>query len=118
MKPYLPDESNAPLIAWVGLIILVNIYWIGYDVWARLSNKEYMTTEFKEGLHNTLYGPLIMGLVAFTVIAFLTHMLNIGSQAQGTAKPHGRGIRGALPAFGLVKITVLVVVNTLCRRGE
>ena len=73
---YAPDESNVGVWAWVVLIVAVNAYWISFDLWARANQHEYMTTEFREGLGNPLFGPLIMGLVAFTVVAFLTHMLH------------------------------------------
>jgi hypothetical protein len=75
-SPYVPDESNVGVWAWVILIAAVNVYWITFDLWARAHNHEYMTTEFREGLNNPLFGPLIMGLVAFTVVAFLVHMFN------------------------------------------
>ena len=77
MSPYTPDESNVGVWAWVILIIGVNAYWIGFDLWARANNHEYMTTEFREGINNQLFGPLILGLVAFTVTAFLVHMFSI-----------------------------------------
>ena len=77
MSPYTPDESNVGVWAWVILIIGVNAYWIGFDLWARANNHEYMTTEFREGINNQLFGPLILGLVAFTVVAFLVHMFSI-----------------------------------------
>ena len=70
------DESNVGLWAWVILIGGINSYWILFDLWARANQHEYMTTEFREGLNHPLYGPLIMGLVAFTIVAFLVHMFN------------------------------------------
>jgi hypothetical protein len=73
---YNPDESSIGVWAWVILIVLVNAYWIGFDLWARANNHEYLTTEFREGLNNPYFGPLIMGLVAFTIVAFLVHMFN------------------------------------------
>jgi hypothetical protein len=78
---YNPDESNVPLWAWLGLFILANAYWIIFDLWARANNHEYMTTEFREGLHSELLGPFVLGLTAFTVTAFVVHMLQIGSKA-------------------------------------
>ena len=77
MSPYTPDESNVGVWAWVILIIGVNAYWIGFDLWARANNHEYLTTEFREGINNQLFGPLILGLVAFTVTAFLVHMFSL-----------------------------------------
>jgi hypothetical protein len=77
---YQPDESNIGVWAWVILIIGVNAYWITFDLWARSHNHEYMTTEFREGINHPLFGPLILGLVAFTVVAFLVHMFNVNVQ--------------------------------------
>jgi hypothetical protein len=69
------DESPIGVWLWLVLIIEVNATWIGMDLWLRANGHEFLTTEFREGLRNELWGPLIMGLVAFTVVAFLTHML-------------------------------------------
>jgi hypothetical protein len=77
---YQPDESSVGMWAWVGLIFLANAYWILFDLWARANNHEYMTTEFREGMSNELFGPLILGQVAFTVVAFLVHMFQIGAK--------------------------------------
>lgn len=76
------DESPIGVWLWLVLIIEVNASWIAMDLFLRWRHHEYLTTEFKEGLHNELWGPLIMGLVAFTVVAFLTHMLTSPGGAQ------------------------------------
>ena len=77
MSNYTPDESNVGVWAWVILIIGVNAYWIGFDLWARANNHEYMTTELREGINNPVLGPLVLGLIAFTVVAFLAHMFSV-----------------------------------------
>jgi len=74
---YNPDESNVGVVAWVVLIVLANAYWIGFDLWARAHQHEYMTTELREGINNPVLGPFVLGLVAFTVAAFLVHMFSI-----------------------------------------
>lgn len=75
MGPYHPDESAIGVWFWLfGIIIGFNIIWVGMDVWLRMNNHEYLTTEFREGLRHPVWGPIIMGLVAFTIAAFLTHM--------------------------------------------
>ena len=76
MGPYHPDESAVGVVFWiVGILIGFNVIWITMDLWLRAHNHEFLTTEFKEGLRNQLWGPIIMGLCAFTVVAFLWHML-------------------------------------------
>ena len=77
MTPYTPDETPYGAWAWLILFLGANIYWISFDLWARSHNHEYLTTEFREALNNQLWGPLLMGLVAFTITAFLVHMLNV-----------------------------------------
>lgn len=72
---YRPDESPVGVWLWLALILVINAEWIGCDLWLRAHNHEYLTTEFREGLKNPLFGPFLMGAVAFTVTAFLTHML-------------------------------------------
>jgi hypothetical protein len=76
VSPYRPDESSAGIWFWIALIAIINATWISMDLWLRAHNHEYLTTEFKEGLRKPLWGPLIVGLLAFTVAAFLWHMFN------------------------------------------
>ena len=73
---YKPDESPIGVWFWLFLIFEVNATWIGMDLWLRSHNHEFLTTEFKEGLRNPWWGPLIVGLLAFTVAAFCWHMFN------------------------------------------
>ena len=77
---YTPDETPYGAWAWLILVLGVNAYWIGFDLWARAHNHEYLTTEFREAMNNQLWGPLLMGAVAFTIAAFLTHMFSIGAK--------------------------------------
>lgn len=79
MNPnYTPDESPVGAWAWLILFVGINIYWISFDIWAYHNNHEYLTTEFREAMANELWGPLLMGLVAFTIVAFIVHMFSIG----------------------------------------
>jgi hypothetical protein len=68
------DESPIGVWLWLALIVEINATWIGFDLWLRAHHHEYLTTEFKEGLNHELWGPLIVGLLAFTVAAFVWHM--------------------------------------------
>lgn len=69
------DESSIGIWFWVALIVEVNVTWIAMDLWLNAHGHELLTTEFKEGLNNRLLGPFVIGLIAFTVAAFLWHML-------------------------------------------
>lgn len=66
-------ESAA--LAWLVLFVGINVYWIGYDIWAHYTAHKAMTTQFRDWLHETLAGPLIMGACGFVVFAFFFHML-------------------------------------------
>ncbi len=69
------DESNIGIWLWVVLLVVVNGIWIGMDLWLRAHGHEYLTTEFKEGLRGGgIWPPLLAGLTAFTVAAFVAHM--------------------------------------------
>lgn len=68
------DESPIGVWLWIVLIILVNAEWIAMDLWLRSHGHEMLTIEFREGLHNPLWGPLLCFLTAGTVAAFVWHM--------------------------------------------
>lgn len=70
------DESSIGVWLWVALIVGINLTWIGMDVWLHKHGHEYLTTEFREGLQNELWGPLVVGLMCFTAGAFVFHMFS------------------------------------------
>lgn len=73
------DESPIGIWLWVWLIVQTNATWIGMDLWLKAHHHEYLTIEFREGLRNELWGPVLCFLVAGTVAAFCWHMF-IGHQ--------------------------------------
>lgn len=68
-------NKESAALAWLVLFVLINVYWIGYDLWAHFSGHKAMTTQMRDWLHETLAGPLIFGLLGFVVCAFYYHML-------------------------------------------
>lgn len=66
-------ESAA--FAWLVLFVLVNAYWIAYDLWAGATGHRAMTTQFRMWLHETLAGPLIAGVWVGVFVAFTYHFL-------------------------------------------
>lgn len=68
------SEAPVGVWLWLVLVVVVNATWIGMDLWLRAHHYEYLTTEFREGLRHPLWGPLIVGLLAFTIGAFVWHM--------------------------------------------
>jgi hypothetical protein len=69
------DESSIGIWLWLAEIILI-FSWVPIDLWLYHHHHELLTTEFKEGLRNQLWGPVIVGLCCFSVGAFTWHMLN------------------------------------------
>jgi hypothetical protein len=68
------DESPIGIYLWLILILVINVLWIGMDVWLSRNGHEMLTTEFREGLRNPFWGPLLAFLTAGTVAAFVWHM--------------------------------------------
>lgn len=66
--------------AWLVLFVLINVYWISYDLWAGRTGHFSMTHQMRDWLHEQLAGPLIFGLLTFVVGAFFYHMLVRASQ--------------------------------------
>lgn len=70
------DESSIGIWFWIVLVVGINVVWIGMDLWLYHHGHELLTTEFKEGLRNQLFGPLLCFLVTGSVAAFVWHMWN------------------------------------------
>jgi hypothetical protein len=73
------DESNIGIWLWLALFIIVNATWIGMDLFLRWSGHEYLTTEFREGLRQPVWGPFLAFMVAGTIAAFLWDMYSTRS---------------------------------------
>ena len=74
-----PNESNIGVWFWLVLIVAVNALWIGMDLWLDAHGFELLTTEFKEGLRDQLWGPVLAFATFGTIGAFLFHMLTTPS---------------------------------------
>lgn len=61
--------------AWIGLVVLINAYWISYDVWASKTNHPTMTSQMHRYLLGHISGPIVFGILCFVVGAFMYHML-------------------------------------------
>lgn len=66
-------ESAA--LAWAGLFLLVNAYWISYDLWANATGHLMMTTQFRRWLHETVAGPVIAAVWVGLFVGFSFHFL-------------------------------------------
>lgn len=71
-----PDESPVGVWLWLALVVIVNALWIGMDLWLHSRGHEYLTTEFREGLRNELWGPVLCFVTFGSVAAFVWHMFS------------------------------------------
>lgn len=73
--------EKAPIGVWLWafLVVNVNAQWIAADLWLHAHGYEMLTTEFKEGVRNELWGPVLAFVTVGTVAAFFWHMLTTPS---------------------------------------
>jgi hypothetical protein len=65
---------DGPVLWCWAIQILVMWAWLPMDIYLRRHGYEYMTTEFKEGLKDTVVGPILCFVTAGTAAAFVWHM--------------------------------------------
>lgn len=70
-------ESAA--FAWLVLFLLINAYWISYDLWAGATGHRSLTSQMRMWLHETLIGPFMFAFIIFIAVAFLFHLLVKGT---------------------------------------
>ena len=68
-------SRESAVLAWLGLFVLVNAYWVVYDLWAHSTGHLMMTTQVRRWVHETVAGPGIAGLWVGIFIAFSYHFL-------------------------------------------
>jgi TRAP-type C4-dicarboxylate transport system permease small subunit len=64
---------NPAAIAWLLIAIFVNVGWISYDVWAKLTNHWTMTRQMHDWLFNSSVGPFFYAGWVFVFVLALTH---------------------------------------------
>lgn len=67
------SERPVGVILWLVLIVGVTAYVVLADLWLHSRGYEMLTTEFKEGLRNMVYGPLIVGFSAGLIGGLVWH---------------------------------------------
>jgi hypothetical protein len=66
---------DSALLAWLVLVAAIAAYVAVYDVWAWKTGHRMMTTQFRLWLHQTVAGPIVMGLWAGVFVALSFHFL-------------------------------------------
>lgn len=67
------SEKPLGVIAWAILLVGILVFVVVADIWLHHKGFEYMTTEFKEGLDNPIYGPILTALWFGTFIGLTFH---------------------------------------------
>jgi hypothetical protein len=67
------DERPYGIWLWCILLVFILGYVVVADWWLHSQGHEFMTTEFKEGLDNTVWGPIVTALWFGTWIGLTFH---------------------------------------------
>lgn len=64
---------NSAAIAWIGVAVIINAWWIGYDLWAHFTGHWTMTRQMHDWLFNATVGPFFWASWAFVFVLALMH---------------------------------------------
>lgn len=67
--------TDSAIFAWIGIILLIFFYVLGYDLWAHFTGHLTMTGQFREWLHNAVAGPIIFALWIAIPVGLTYHFL-------------------------------------------
>jgi hypothetical protein len=62
-------------LAWAGILVLIFLYVLGFDLWAHYTNHLTMTAQFRRWLHEPIAGPIIFALWIAIPIGLTYHFL-------------------------------------------
>jgi hypothetical protein len=68
------DESNIGVWLWAVLFGIINVSWVGMDLWLHFNGHETLSAEFREGLKNEAWQAGLAFLTFGSVAAFVVHM--------------------------------------------
>lgn len=74
------DEKPYGIILWAALILFIFLFVLVSDLWLYRHGHEMMTTEFKEGIKNRVWGPVLTGLFFGAQIGLAFHFYYSGRQ--------------------------------------
>ncbi len=61
--------------AWVGLLTVIVVWVVSYDVWAKVTHHLTMTTQFRMWLQDEVTGPFIFALFIAVPVGLMYHFL-------------------------------------------
>lgn len=67
--------EDSALIAWIGIVLLIFFYVLGYDLWAHYTQHLTMTEQFRRWLKESVAGPIIFALWIAVPIGLTYHFL-------------------------------------------
>ena len=68
-------SQDSAIIAWIGILTLIVLYVVAYDVWALHTNHRTMTGQFRDWLIGPVAGPVIAGLWTGLFIGLTFHFV-------------------------------------------
>lgn len=67
--------SDSAVFAWAGLVVLVFVYVLSYDLWAHYTGHLTMTAQFQRWLHEPVWGPIMAGIYVAIPVGLAWHFL-------------------------------------------
>lgn len=68
-------DSDSAVLAWIGILLLIFLYVLGYDLWAHYTQHLTMTSQFRKWLTESVAGPIIFGLWVGIPVGLTFHFL-------------------------------------------
>lgn len=68
-------DGDSAVIAWVGILLMIFVYVLAYDLWAHYTNHLTMTAQFQKWLRESIMGPVIAGLWVGLFIGVTYHFI-------------------------------------------
>jgi hypothetical protein len=66
---------NPATWAWLGLVVLLTAYVLGFDLWAQATNHDTMSAQIHVWMQSQLAGPIVTGLWVGVSSALLYHFV-------------------------------------------
>lgn len=66
---------SAAAWAWVGLVVVLAAYILGFDLWAQATGHATMSGQFHDWMQDQVTGPIVVGLWAAASAGFVYHFL-------------------------------------------
>lgn len=68
-------DGDSAVFAWIGILVVIFLYVLCYDLWAHYTNHLTMTSQFQKWLREPIMGPVIFALWIALPVGITYHFL-------------------------------------------